>query len=94
MPVAVYLLLLLLLLLLLTACLGCSVWTLFFAPSSRHRLLPRAELPPANGGGDDQARRAAGLDAQEERATGVAAALLLPRAAHLPLLLRVQGRRG
>lgn len=54
----------------------------------------RAELASPHGGGDDQAVGAAGLDAQEKRAARMAAAVLLPRAAHLPLLLRVQGFRG
>ena len=38
------------------------------------------EVPPADGSRDNQSLREARLDAEEERAAGVAASLLLPRA--------------
>lgn len=47
------------------------------------------ELSPTVGGGDDEALRSARLDAEEERAARVAAALLLPCAAHFYVLFRV-----
>lgn len=53
-----------------------------------------AEFASALGGGGDEDLGAARVDAEAQRAALLATAVLLSRAAHVPLLLRKQGLGG